>query len=138
MSLPPPDAASIPARVLVRARVPGPHPGPRPYPNWYHGNWHDNWNHPWYNYPAAWWTAGFVTGAALSNATPWSWGYWPYYNPYCTAPVVVGDTTIDYSQPIVLAGAARWRFRPAGAAAGGPVAGRRPGGATARRGPRRL
>ena len=53
----------------------GPHPagparppsGPGPHPNWYHGNWHDHWNHPWYNYPAAWWAAGFVTGAALSR-----------------------------------------------------------------------
>ncbi len=26
-----------------------------------------------------------------------------YNNPYCSAPVAVGDTTIDYSQPIVLA-----------------------------------
>ena len=62
--------------------VPGPHPGPRQLSDWYHGNWHDNWNHPWYRYPAAWWSAGFVAGAALTNVTPWSWGYWPYYNPY--------------------------------------------------------
>lgn len=39
-------------------------------------------------------------GAAVA---PWSWGYWPYYNPYCTAPVVIDGTTIDYSQPIVAA-----------------------------------
>ena len=73
-------------------------------PNWYHGGWHNNWDHPWYNQPAAWWTAGVLTGAAVTAAiTPWSWGYWPYYNPYYVAPVVVGTTTIDYSQPIVLA-----------------------------------
>ncbi len=35
--------------------------------------------------------------------TPWAWGYWPYYNPYCTSPVVFGDTTIDYSQPLAMA-----------------------------------
>jgi tetratricopeptide (TPR) repeat protein len=85
---------------------PGPHPrpGPGPHPNWYHGNWHDHWNHPWNYWPAGWWGAGFVAGAAFDAAlTPWSWGYWPYYNPYCAAPVVVDGATIDYSQPIVLA-----------------------------------
>lgn len=35
--------------------------------------------------------------------TPWAWGYWPYYNPYYSGPIVVEGTTIDYSQPIVLA-----------------------------------
>ena len=49
-----------------------------------------------------WWTAGYWAGAAAS-AIPWSWGYWPYYNPYYTGPVVVGGATIDYSQPIVVA-----------------------------------
>jgi tetratricopeptide (TPR) repeat protein len=82
----------------------GDHFGPGHYPNWYHGNWHDHWNHPWYNRPAAWWGAGFATGLALSDfATPWAWGYYPYYNPYYTSPVVFGDTTIDYSQPLVMA-----------------------------------
>jgi hypothetical protein len=92
---------------------PGPHPnvGPHPYnrpigPNWanhdwYHGNWNGHWNHPWYPGPATWFGAGLAVGAAI---TPWSWGYWPYDNPYYTAPIVVGDTTIDYSQPIVAAG----------------------------------
>ncbi|MHB8974365.1 MAG: tetratricopeptide repeat protein [Pirellulaceae bacterium] len=44
-------------------------------------------------------------GAGLAAAavdSPWSWGYWPYENPYCTAPVVLAGTTIDYSQPLVL------------------------------------
>jgi tetratricopeptide (TPR) repeat protein len=68
--------------------------------NWYHGNW--NWNHPWHGGPVTWWTAGFMTGWAASTA-PWAWGYWSYYNPYYIAPVVVGDTTIDYSLPIVTA-----------------------------------
>ena len=40
----------------------------------------------------------------MSNISPWDWGYWPYYNPYVQDPVVVGNTTINYSQPIVLAG----------------------------------
>jgi tetratricopeptide (TPR) repeat protein len=35
--------------------------------------------------------------------TPWAWGYWPYYNPYYTSLVVIGDTTIDYSQPLAMA-----------------------------------
>ena len=34
---------------------------------------------------------------------PWYWGYWSYYNPYCTDVVVVERTVIDYSRPIVLA-----------------------------------
>ncbi|MCC6125255.1 MAG: hypothetical protein IT426_09855 [Pirellulales bacterium] len=81
-----------------------PHYGVRPnYGNWYHGNWHGNWNHAgWHYRPAAWWGAGFIAGAAVASA-PWNWGYWPYYNPYCGEPLVVGATTLDYSQPIVLA-----------------------------------
>ena len=70
--------------------------------DWHHGDWHGNWNHPWYHRPVGWWTAGYWAGAAAS-AIPWSWGYWPYYNPYYTSPVVVGGATIDYSQPIVMA-----------------------------------
>jgi tetratricopeptide (TPR) repeat protein len=73
--------------------------------DWHHGDWHGNWNHPWYRRPVGWWTAGYWAGAA-SSAIPWSWGYWPYYNPYCAGPIVVGSTTIDYSQPIVVAQAA--------------------------------
>ncbi len=42
-----------------------------------------------------------MTGVAV-GAAPWSWGYWPYYTPYCGTPVVVDGTTIDYSQPIVV------------------------------------
>jgi tetratricopeptide (TPR) repeat protein len=40
------------------------------------------------------------------GAAPWSWGYWPYYNPYCVPTVVVEGTTIDYSQPIIVQPAA--------------------------------
>jgi tetratricopeptide (TPR) repeat protein len=80
-----------------------PHYGVRPnYGNWYHGDWHGNWGPGWYHRPAAWWGAGFIAGAAVATA-PWDWGYWSYYNPYCEAPVTVGSTVIDYSQPIVLA-----------------------------------
>ena len=70
--------------------------------DWYHGNWHGNWNNGWRYRPAGWWTAGFWAGAAVS-AIPWSWGYWPYYNPYYAGPVVDNGVTINYSQPIVLA-----------------------------------
>ena len=73
--------------------------------DWYHGDWHGNWNNSWYYRPVGWWTAGYWAGAALS-AIPWSWGYWPYYNPYYAGPVVDGGATIDYSQPIVVAQAA--------------------------------
>ena len=82
----------------------GPHVKRGHYPSWYHGNWHDHWDHPWYARPAAWWAGGSATGLAVADfATPWTWGYWPYYNPYYTSPVVVGDTTIDYSLPLAMA-----------------------------------
>jgi tetratricopeptide (TPR) repeat protein len=74
------------------------------YNHWYHGDWHDHyrWSHPWHVGPVAWWSAGFVTGAVVWD-TPWRWGYWPYYNPYFTEVVVVDNTTLDYSRPIVVA-----------------------------------
>ncbi|MEX0679068.1 MAG: tetratricopeptide repeat protein [Pirellulales bacterium] len=67
---------------------------------WHHGNWHDHWDHGWYNRPAGWWWGGFATGVAAS-AIPWNWGYYSYYNPYAVQPIVVGSTTVDYSQPLV-------------------------------------
>ncbi len=71
--------------------------------DWYHGSWHGNWNNNWYNRPAAWWGAGFISGAVVSSFTPWSWGYATYFNPYYVEPVVLGSTVVNYSQPIVLA-----------------------------------
>ena len=70
------------------------------------------------------WGTGFATGVAA--ATPWSWGYWPYNNPYCSAPVVVGDTTVDYSQPIVLASPPVTVVQSASQSAGAPAAGNQP------------
>jgi tetratricopeptide (TPR) repeat protein len=43
-----------------------------------------------------------VTGAVVWDA-PWRWGYWSYYNPYCTEVIVVEGTPVDYSRPIVVA-----------------------------------
>jgi tetratricopeptide (TPR) repeat protein len=81
-----------------------PHPGPRPNPDWHHGNWHDNWNHEWNHWPAGWWGAGLAAGLAFDAVSaPWAWGYLPYSNPYCGAPVVVDGASIDYSQPIAMA-----------------------------------
>ena len=70
----------------------------------------------------SWWAAGFAAGLAAADcSTPWAWGYWPYANPYCTSPVVVGDTTIDYSQPLAMAGSADTApDAPAAQAAGAP------------------
>jgi tetratricopeptide (TPR) repeat protein len=45
---------------------------------------------------------GFVAGALACEA-PWHWGYYSYYNPYYTEVIVVRDTAIDYSRPIVVA-----------------------------------
>ena len=70
--------------------------------DWYHGDWHGNWTNGWYYRPLGWWSAGYWAGTALS-AIPWSWGYWPYYNPYCVGPIIDYGVTIDYSQPIVAA-----------------------------------
>jgi hypothetical protein len=88
--------------------APGNHPiGPTGYyhpyyGHWYHGDWHDQWIRPWHCGPVAWVSVGFVSGAVVWDA-PWHWGYWPYYNPYCTEVIIVDNTPIDYSQPIVLA-----------------------------------
>jgi TolA-binding protein len=70
--------------------------------DWYHGDWHGNWDNSWNGGPMGWGGAGYWAGDALS-AIPWSWGYWPYYNPYYAGPIVDGGATIDYSQPIVAA-----------------------------------
>ena len=77
--------------------------------SWYHGDWHD-WNHGnyhWHGHPtwwwgSNWWGAGFLPGYAAWQI-PWSWGYWSYNNPYYTQPLTFGATTVDYSQPIVMA-----------------------------------
>ncbi len=82
--------------------------------NWYHGNWNGNWNNGWNNYqPLGWWAGGYWAGAAIS-AIPWSWGYYPYYNPYYGGSYAAGSS-FDYSQPIVVAQAP---VAPPGAPAG--------------------
>ncbi len=122
----PDDSSDVNARpaVVDRSGATGPlnlaghgaHFGPGHDPGWYHGNWHDHWNHPWYHRPAAWWAEGLATGFTLADlAAPWTWGYWPYDNPYSASPVIVGDTTIDYAQPLAMAA-------PAVTAAGTQVA----------------
>ncbi len=76
------------------------------YGHWYHGGWHDHWGHPWYCGPVGWVGFGIGFGVGVGLAVwdaPWYWGYWPYYNPYCTEVIVVENTPIDYSRPIVVA-----------------------------------
>jgi len=90
---------SQPGRPVGPQGYHNPHPY---YAHWYRGDWHDHWARPWHYGPAAWFSVGFVTGVAVCEA-PWHWGYWSYYNPYFTEVIVVDRTTIDYSQPIVLA-----------------------------------
>ncbi len=69
----------------------------------YHGDWyHGSCNGNWVNHPAAWWGAGFVSGAVVSSVMPHSWGYSSYSNPYYAEPYPVGNTVINYSQPIVM------------------------------------
>lgn len=69
---------------------------------WYHGDWHDHWNRPWGYGPVGWFSVGVVTGAVVWDA-PWRWGYYPYYNPYYTEVIVIDNTRVDYSRPIVAA-----------------------------------
>ena len=88
--------------------------------NWRHGDWHDHWDHGWNNHPWAWWGAGVATGV-VASAIPWSWGYWGYSNPYATAPVVIDDSTVDYSQPIMSAEAAAPQSTDASAPADQPT-----------------
>ncbi|MBC8114087.1 MAG: tetratricopeptide repeat protein [Candidatus Saccharimonas sp.] len=71
-----------------------------------HGHYHGDWYHGscsgnWYNRPAAWWGAGFISGAVVSSFMPYSWGYATYSNPYYEEPYAVGSTYVDYSQPIM-------------------------------------
>jgi tetratricopeptide (TPR) repeat protein len=76
------------------------------YGHWYHGDWHEHWVHPWHYGPVGWVAFGVGFGVGVSLAVwdaPWHWGYWPYYNPYFTEVIVVENTPIDYSRPIVLA-----------------------------------
>jgi tetratricopeptide (TPR) repeat protein len=78
------------------------------YGPWYHGGWHDHWVHPWYCGPVGWVGfgigVGFGVGVGLAVwDAPWYWGYWPYHNPYCTEVIIVENTPIDYSRPIVVA-----------------------------------
>ena len=103
---------------MVSRTLPGVHPLSHPYSHpvgpmayhhgyyghWYHGDWHDHyhWGPSWHFGPAAWFSFGVVTGALVWD-TPWRWGYWSYYNPYCPTVVVVGEAPYDYSQPIVIA-----------------------------------
>ena len=69
----------------------------------YHGDWyHGSCNGNWYNRPAAWWGAGFISGAVVSSFMPYSWGYATYSNPYYVEPYPVGNTYVNYSQPIVM------------------------------------
>ncbi len=71
--------------------------------DWHHGHWHghwDGWCHDfWDEYPVA---AVFGVTAWGLNTMGNLFGYYPYYNPYYTEPIVIdGGTTINYSEPLV-------------------------------------
>lgn len=94
-------------------RLPPPHFRPDSFDRyyvkhgWYHGDWHHgywkpHWHQDYHVPPVAWWGTGFVTGLAMSYRTPWDWGYWSYWNPYCSGPVVVERVVVDYSRPVVV------------------------------------
>lgn len=73
---------------------------------WYRGHWNGAWRNrwntrwrsTWRNYPLA-----LVFGLSpwgINRMAYW-FGYGGYYNPYYVQPLVIGNTTIDYSQPLV-------------------------------------
>jgi tetratricopeptide (TPR) repeat protein len=76
--------------------------------NWRRGSWQGAW---YQNYNSRWRQSWRRYPVAVSlGATPWGFnrmGYWfgynRYYNPYYSRPLVIGTTTIDYSQPLVAA-----------------------------------
>jgi tetratricopeptide (TPR) repeat protein len=90
--------------------------------NWHHGFWGLGlWGFsPWWGgwgWGPGWGGYGFGLGLGYGGwgYGGWGWnswgysplwynsGYYSYYNPYCTAPLVLGSTVIDYSQPVVVA-----------------------------------
>src|SRR4029077_2335181 len=65
---------------------------------WYHGAWGSGnyWDHMWSDH-----TAGMVWGTTMwgLNRMSYWFGYGNYSNPYYSEPLVIDNTTIDYSQP---------------------------------------
>lgn len=51
----------------------------------------------------SWWGGGWGWNDWGYSPLWYNSGYYGYYNPYCTEPLVLGSTVIDYSQPIVVA-----------------------------------
>ena len=76
--------------------------------SWRRGSWQGAW---YQSYDSRWRQSWRRYPVAVSlGATPWGFnrmGYWfgynSYHNPYYSRPVVIGTTTIDYSQPLVAA-----------------------------------
>jgi Tetratricopeptide repeat len=71
---------------------------------WYHGGWCNHWGgywgHMWSEH-----TAAMVLGTTwwgLNRMSYW-FGYGAYENPYYTEPLVIDNTTIYYSEPLVAA-----------------------------------
>ena len=68
---------------------------------WYHGaltdHWGDHWQHMWSDH-----TAAMVLGTTMwgLNRMNYWFGYDSYANPYYTEPLVIDNTTINYSQPL--------------------------------------
>jgi len=71
--------------------------------DWYHGAWCDHsgdwWSHMWSDHTAA---MVFGTTAWGLNRMNYWFGTAGYENPYYSEPVVIENTTIDYSQPLAV------------------------------------
>ena len=74
--------------------------------SWVRGRWGGSWTSRWDRYWERRWRrrypAVLIVGATLwgMNRVGYQFGYQDYYNPYAGDPIVVGGTTIDYSQPL--------------------------------------
>ena len=81
---------------------------PNYYGSWYHGSWGGHYGYPWGYRPGGWgYGWGFGLGAGLLTAgmigmmaSPYSWGYYNYSNPYYYGGSGV-PAYANYSQPLM-------------------------------------
>ncbi len=73
------------------------------YHDWHHGYWHGHgdgwWDHLWDEHPVA--GALGLTSWGINRAA-YGFGLWGYTNPYYVEPYAVGNSYIDYSEPLII------------------------------------
>ncbi len=79
---------------------------------WVHGHWSGYWNnyYPYYYPGSFWWGSPWGSRSFFWGVSGWgygagiyNWGYYPYYNPYCTRTIIIGGAPYSYSQPFATA-----------------------------------